>query len=318
VSWNTISVPPPAGRLGIPFVWGPMGGGQVFPRRYASYIKGHRLTQMIRTVRVRSLPYLPRLRSTVRHASLVLATNDETTTLLRRAGATDVRLFADTGIMPAIVPPEFPHRKAGPWLTVLWAGSLDPWKSLPLALEAMAAVNDLPIRLVVAGDGPMRNEWEMLVTRLGLADRVTFLGRLPWAEMCTHYQNADAFLFTSLKDSFGTVVAEAMGSGLPVLTLDHQGVARFVPDDAGIKVPVTTPDETVAGLADGLRFLQAHPEERAAMGEAAWRSARTLTWDARVHQMSEWYGDITEKTTVSDQSHMDTTRASAPNRLCLL
>jgi glycosyltransferase involved in cell wall biosynthesis len=172
---------------------------------------------------------------------------------------------------------------------LLWAGKMEARKALPLILEALAQLKDLPVELIVAGDGPMRGEWERLATSLNVRDRVQFRGRVPWTEMSQLYQTADAFVFTSLRDAFGTQVLEAMAHGLPVLTLNHQGVAAFVPDAAGIKVAVTNPRDTIAGLAQGIRRLARLPEERQGMGRAALEFAKTQTWERRTERMLQIY-----------------------------
>jgi glycosyltransferase involved in cell wall biosynthesis len=142
---------------------------------------------------------------------------------------------------------------------------------------------------MVAGDGPRRHECEMWVHRLGLDRQVRFLGFWPREKMPQLFHEADAFIFTSLRDSFGSVLLEAMAHALPILALDHQGARVFVPPEAGIKVAVTTPEETVANLAEGIRRLCRSPKTRWKMGEAGWRYARTQTWDCRAAQMSQWY-----------------------------
>jgi glycosyltransferase involved in cell wall biosynthesis len=169
---------------------------------------------------------------------------------------------------------------------------MQPRKALPLALEALAKAGEVRVKLLVAGDGEMRSLWEDCARRLHVESRVEFLGEVAWDQMPGLYQSADAFVFTSLRDSFGTQVLEAMGQALPILTLDHQGVGTFVPSEAGIKVPVTSPQQTVAGLAEGIRRLALSPEERQKMGEAAFTYAKTQTWERRAERMSEMYEEV--------------------------
>jgi glycosyltransferase involved in cell wall biosynthesis len=83
-----------------------------------------------------------------------------------------------------------------------------------------------------------------------------------------------------------------MGQGLPILTLDHQGVGTFVPPDAAIKVPVTNPRETVRGIAEGIRWLGRNPEARPRMGEAGHAYAKTQTWEKRAETMSKLYEEV--------------------------
>jgi glycosyltransferase involved in cell wall biosynthesis len=290
VSLSTISVAPVFWRLPVPFIWGPVGGGQMAPAAFRQYFGSAWWKEALRNLRLRALLLSPGFRRAVRQSAAIFVTNRETARFAELAGARRVRLLLDCGCAADRIPASLPKRARRAELTLLWAARLEHRKSLPLGLEALARVKDLPVRLLVAGGGPRRAEWEALSRALGLADRVQFLGVVPWSEMARLQQRADAFLFTSLRDSFGSVVLEAMSQGLPVVALDHQGVGSFVPPEAGIKVPVTTPGETVAALARALRRLAlATEEERQRMGAAGWAYARTQTWERRVEQMSRCY-----------------------------
>lgn len=289
VSYNVFFPPPQLYRLPIPFVWGPVGGAMTAPRAFLGYFGVHRWIEDLRNLRVGLSGRLPSFKRAVRNTALTLATNHETAEALRRAGATDVSLLLDSVprrdfLLPAPRPVE-----AKKELVLMWAGWLNPRKALGLAIEALARVQNLPVRLRVIGEGPMRHPWRKQAEALGIGGRVEFVGKVPWAEMRDQYRRSDAFLFTSLRDSSGNVVFEAMASSLPILALDHQGVGTFVPPEAGVKVPVTTPDETVKGLADGIARLAVDPELRARMGAAGWRFISEQSWDHRAEVMSGYY-----------------------------
>jgi glycosyltransferase involved in cell wall biosynthesis len=293
VSWGTLSAPPMLWRLNIPFVWGPIGGGQTAPAAFWRYFGRGWPREAIRTLRVRLLPLLPALRLAAGRSGLVLATNHETRSILDRAGAQRTRLFLDSGLPRAAIAaePAWHAGRGGP-LRLLWAGRLEPRKGLPLALQALTRVPDLSVTLDVAGDGPTRGEWQALAHALRLGDRVRFLGQVPRDHLTELFRRADAFVFSSLQDAFGSVVLEAMGHGLPVVTLDHQGVGTFVPPDAGFKVPVHRPREVVAGLGRALRQLAQSPELRRSQGLAALHFARAQAWDLRAAQATAWYEEL--------------------------
>ncbi len=297
VSWGTISAPPLLWRLPIPFVWGPIGGGQTAPPAFRRYFGQSWSSELLRTFRVKVVTRLPALRNAVRGSALILSTNTETTRALASAGATQVRPFPNIGVPEALMSlPVDERERPHEGMTLLWVGRLIPLKALPLALEALAQVErEMDVRLQVVGDGPQRAEMERLAHALGVGDRVEFVGVISFQEMPEYYRRADAFLFTSLRDTSGTVLYEAMASRLPLLTLDHQGASVIVPPEAGIKVPVTTPQETVEALAEGIRRLAQSPATRRSMGEAGWTHAQDMGWSRRAQQMILWYEEVIRK-----------------------
>lgn len=291
VSWNTVSAPPPP-LPGFPLVWGPVGGGMRAPGAFRALFGRDWPKEVLRSLRVALLPWWPGWRSKVAGVSLALATNRETLELLRRGGARRTELFLDTGVPPGFglgAPPHAP-REPGP-LRLLWAGRFEPIKALPLALRALRWVRT-PVELWVAGGGPLEGLWQEEARRLGLEDRIRFLGRLPWEKMREAFLGAHALVFTSLRDSSGAVVWEAMAHGLPVVTLDHQGVGTFLPEAAAIKVPVTTPEDTVRLLAKAIDQLAADEALRLRMAQAAWRYAQAERWDRRAERMLTLYEEV--------------------------
>lgn len=298
VSWGTVNAPPALWRIDAPFVWGPVGGGQSAPLGFRRYLGGGLLRESLRSVRRRLAPFSPGLRQAAVRSAAVLATNRETADLLRLAGCRKVGMFLDNGVLPAQVTdlrPAVPGRAAaGESLNLLWVGRIEPRKALPLALQVMAMVRDLPVTLTIAGDGPQLAECARLAEGYQLGGSVRFLGRVPRPEVDALFARSDALLFTSLQDAFGSVVLEAMAAGLPILCLDHQGVGAMVPSAAAIKVPVHTPDSAADALAEGIRLLLASPGLRQRMSAAAVDFARTETWPERVRRISHVYSRCLE------------------------
>jgi glycosyltransferase involved in cell wall biosynthesis len=287
VSWSTIAVPPPFWKLPVPAVWGPIGGGQSFPPSFISYLRYNRVKELLRTLNLLLLPYSPALRRSLANTSIVLATNIETKNLLERAGASRVLLFLDCGVDERPAPPGL--RVAREQLTLLWAGRLEPQKGLAVALRALAVSKYRESALLVAGSGSEQVQMEDLARSLGLTKRVEFLGRVPHETMEALFQSCDALVFTSLRDSFGSVVLEAMSNGLPVIALNHQGIQAFVPDDAAIKVPVKSPQQVISDLAHAFDVLGSNTQLKLAMSRAALAFAENQTWKRRAETMNELY-----------------------------
>jgi glycosyltransferase involved in cell wall biosynthesis len=294
LSWGTISAPPLLWRLPIPLVWGPVGGAQTAPPAYRRYFGSAWREEFLRTLRVHLVTKMPGLRRTVRNCALIFSTNPETTRALQGAGAREVRFHPNIGIteefLAATLSGPQPTQRD---LVILWAGRLIPIKGLALALEAFSKLDpNLPVRLRIAGDGPLKVEMQKLAQTLGITGRVEFLGAVPWLEMKRHYQEADLFLFTSLRDSSGQVLAEAMASGLPIVALDHQGVGAIVPPQAGMRVSVDNPDQTVRALTREMHRLLTSQELRESMSDAARAHAQSMSWNAHAEIMSHWYAQV--------------------------
>jgi glycosyltransferase involved in cell wall biosynthesis len=301
VSWNSISVPPLLWRTGKPFVWGPIGGGHVLPWRFLTSIGHSALREGLRNLRLRVLPWTPVLRRTVARADLLLAANDETAGALKRAGAAHVKLLPDIGVPAELLQLPNPERTANPKFTVLWAGRLLRFKGLAMFLKVAKAVQTQEVRFLVAGWG--RHEWvERDVRRLGLSDRVVLLGRLPWQELQQRYAEADLFVFTSLRDTFGTVNFEALAKGCPVMCLNHQGAGSHLPDTVAIKVPATTPQAVVQAMADHIDSLAADRGRLRRMSQAGYSFAATQQWKDRALLMEQLYRQVLARHGVNQTS----------------
>jgi glycosyltransferase involved in cell wall biosynthesis len=172
----------------------------------------------------------------------------------------------------------------------LWSGDLEPRKALSLLLKALAKLpSGVAFELRVLGEGRMERRLKRLAVQLGIGAHIAWLGRLPYREAVEQCGWADVFAFTSLRDTTGTVVLEALANGLPVVCLDHQGMHDVITEHCGIKVPVTNRHQVVDGLADALTCLARDSRRRAAMSKAAIDRARDYLWTQLSLEMLDVY-----------------------------
>lgn len=274
-------------RLGKPLIFGPVGGGQRAPKAFKQYLPNWFKAETMRNAVGWLLMHLdPNVRQTLRHASVVLATNSETADLARRMGARRVELFLDSGLPEDFFLQDYHVRQPQPTLRLLWVGRFFPRKALQLVLEALGQVSkQVQFHLTIIGFGEQEALLPGWLTEYGLDQHVTWRGQQPWPQVREALLEHDAFMFGSLRDSFASQFLEAMASGLPIITLDHQGAHDFIPDSAGLKVPVTTPAATAAALARAVEYFYHHPTEREAMGRAGYAFARTQTWGAKADHL---------------------------------
>ena len=283
VSYGSVHLPTPLWRLGVPTIFGPVGGGQTTPPSLLSYFGEEARNERRRTRITKLLPHLPSYRKAIRRMSIVLAANRNTFELVQQAGCQRVELLCDTGLRTDFFADSSRHFSASTPIRLLWVGRFLPRKGVELALDALQQATQ-HFHLTLIGDGLEEGMLRSMIAERGLEERVFWAGkRLPWLEVREAYLHHDALLFTSLRDTFGSQILEAMSLGLPVIALNLSGAQDFIPPRAGIKIDIgATAAETVERLASALnRFASVTIEERNAMSEEAWRQSRNSAWPTR-------------------------------------
>jgi glycosyltransferase involved in cell wall biosynthesis len=176
----------------------------------------------------------------------------------------------------------------------LAVGRLVPQKDYPNLFRALAHLpQDLQVRLLVAGDGPLRPQLEAMVEDLGLSSRVQLLGIRK--DVAALMAAADVFVLSSVGEPFGLVIAEAMACECIVVATDTGGV-REVLGDTGFLVP---PSDPVA-LAGALRTACTLPHADAIrLGHAArQRVVDAYSSDRALEKWRELYAQIIEDQSV--------------------
>jgi glycosyltransferase involved in cell wall biosynthesis len=159
---------------------------------------------------------------------------------------------------------------------------LTPLKRFDLLLDALAEPAAQGIRAVIAGEGEAGEALLAQRRRLGLEDRVDFVGRLDDVQLLHHLSRCRAVAFMPLDEDYGFVTVEAFAAQKAVLTCaDSGGPTELVTD--GVEGVVCPP--TAAAVADGLRRLMDDPAAAERMGRAGAARGATLRWDTTVARL---------------------------------
>jgi glycosyltransferase involved in cell wall biosynthesis len=164
---------------------------------------------------------------------------------------------------------------------LLAVGRLAKEKNLELAIEALARANDPALRLVVAGDGPHREELERFASEAGVAGATRFLGAVAREQLPDLYASADAFVMPSTSETQGLVLAEALAAGALVIAADAPQ-NRDVVGEAGWIVP---PDPRAFGRA----FAEIGVPGG---GAEARRAAQRFSIDTQIDAMEALYASL--------------------------
>lgn len=280
-------MPSGVGWIGIPFVWGPIGGStNVLPRSMREFIprRGRRYEWTRRLIQRTLRSADPFVALTRRRADVILTFTEEAQQGVPAGHRSKARPVVHIGVSPSDVPEPTIAAGTGEVLTVVSGSRLVHWKGFDLLIEGFARFigsSDAPARLLITGEGPSRPYLEGLIRSLNAEESVQLLGHLPTrADVYRVLTSADLYALPTLRDGPPVAILEAMLAGRPILCLDRGATAEMVPEGVGFKIAVHGRTQVVEDIARSLAWASAHREELAGMGEAARRHAlKTHDWD---------------------------------------
>lgn len=275
ITFGSARQPSFMGLLGIPFIFGPVAGGERAPwrLRIGCGFKGW-LKDGLRDVFNFMVQFDPLMHLTFSSATKIFITSKQTAALIPARYRNKVGVSLAVGLedeLQEYLSKVDIKQKHNQQVKVLYVGRLLCWKGLHLGLPAFARLRKKGVdaTLTLIGSGTDEKRLRNLARRLDISDAVSWI---PWSErpkVLEAYKDHDIFLFPSLHDSGGFVVLEALAAGLPVVCLDIGGPRVMATAKTGFKIPANTRQQVIQDLEEGLWCLAHDPALRASMGKAA-------------------------------------------------
>ena len=254
-------------KLGLPFVWGPIGGLEntawgLLPAMGwggAVYYASRNLINSAQRRFLRSPRYAARSAG-----SGLIAATERIARDLKSLYGVESTVISEV-VAPLELSPAAPReRRDGEALRIAWSGQHLPGKALNLLLQALAlAPARITLEVHILGDGPSRPVWTALAKQLGVDDRCIWHGHLSRKDALEIMASAHVLAITSLKDLTSTVLLEGLALGLPVIAPDHCGFSSVITQACGIRINAASAQRLTAELADALiRLAQDEPCRR--------------------------------------------------------
>lgn len=243
-----------------------------------------------RSRKSRVLPIFRRLLvEIVRRADLVITVSESTRLDVLRTLSVASQHNAKVVAIPEGVSPEYrpapKEARAAP--VILYVGRRDPYKNLPLLVEAVGRLKAGGVRARLRVVGPPDDRYPEAPRRaraLGLDADIDWVGYVTSAELLREYQQADVFCLPSRYEGFGLPVLEAMACGTPVVC-GNKGSTTEVAGEAALLVD---PDD-VNQIAQALRRVLADPETAARLRAKGLGRAAMFTWEETARRTLDAY-----------------------------
>lgn len=282
--------------LGVPCIVGPVGGCEDFPEELLP--KGALKIRLKETLR----NWMTRLHTRgwvgmrrYMHADKILASTQEMCQVFKKWGV-DSMVVSQIGMpkqQEGIQREKLPNTEEQ--VRLLFVGGILYWKGVELALQALVKLPN-NVTLHFLGSGADLSTLKAEVVRLGLENRVQFLGWVPRSEVLALYGEYDVFFYPSLHDSGAFTVIEAMAAGLPVICLDRGGPALSVTDVCGKVVTTGSRQNTIMGLIHAVEYYLQHPEMIVLHGSnGRKRIMSEYDWETKSREMLKLYESVIRK-----------------------
>ncbi len=291
VTWGSTQMGSFLYKLGIPFLFGPAGGGQEAPEMFRNYFGSSWSSEMKRS-RISGLlaKYNPGFNKMVKAARVVIASNHETEKLVKENGADRVAMFLDAALSENFYPKTFVPKQIDEEIKLLWVGRFMPRKGLLLVLDVMKELKGYRnISLTVVGDGEIKQEFLNRIEEYDLKATVTWVGKVGYNEVREFYRSHHVFFFTSFRDSCPAQLIEAMAFGMPIVTLDIHGQSLIVNEKTGFKCMADDPRKLINDLKESILKFQEDKSLITEMSNHAYAFAIKQTWRKKISDIVSKY-----------------------------
>jgi len=280
-------------KLGLPLIVGPWNGGVSTLKGFSEVMRAD--SEWIYGVRALR-GFLDRLTGCTRNTRRVLSATVATDRCLPEGVRTErmVENGVDLDLFyPGVAAPPSPQNP----LQILFVGRLIPAKGVSMLLTAAARIKaTVPLRLLIAGDGAIRESLERQMHQENLGDAVTFLGSQTQAQIVALMRQSHALCLPSVRESGGAVLLEAMACGIPLLTVANGGPGELVDEEVGLALAPDGPEALIQGLADALTDMYRQPAQWKQRGlKGRRRAERLYGWPARIQRAVDLYQTVLEE-----------------------
>lgn len=271
-------------KLGLPYVWGPVGGANNVPWQLMKHMPllGKLKLSFRNIANTIQLYTKRRLKQALKATDVLMTATSENRCKFIEVYHKDSICLPENCITGNITLNEnkFNHPQQ---YNIIVIGRLDANKSVGTFLEAMTQIKNLnKLHIDIVGDGPLKETLQHYATLHGINDIITWHGQLPRQKAVKIFNSAHLHVITSVSEGNPTTVWEAMSYGVPTMSFDHCGMHDTLCDQCGIRVPIASRyDDCVSALAKAIDKLLDHPDCFKDLAYGVIECAKRYTWHER-------------------------------------
>ncbi len=227
-------------------------------------------------------------RKTWRNAKKIIANSEDLKRTALKTNFVDHIDVIPNGVDCNLFRP-YQQKKNNEDLNLLFVGRLNKVKNIDVIIRTVAELSG--VILNIAGDGPEKENLQMLVRLLNITGKVNFLNRRSHEELKDIYNQNDIFLLLSLGEGGSNVVMEAMACGMPAIIMNTGGAENIIKGNGFVLNTLTTEI-----LTEKINYFIKNKEKIIEMGRRSRDIAESFSWESTAKQYSKIYYDLVSST----------------------
>ena len=293
ITWVT----PPAFLFKIPFVWGPIGGGDVIPFRFLKRMQFRAITQELIYILINNLRKISILSYLTKNKSSSIIFRNESVKkvfLNKKSRKGSVVSETATSILELSKNKEIEEN-----LYAICVGRMNYWKGFILAVEGFHSyLSQGGIgTLELFGDGPEKNRIEQYIHSNNLQKHIIIRGFVDNEIILNRMKESNVLIHPSFRDGGSWAIMEAMSNGLPVVCLNASGPKDMVTKNCGLLIDVKSYSQVKMDIGSGLlQLLNDKNKYKQLSNNAIIRIDQEYNWNTRGKQIKEIYESVFEST----------------------
>ena len=276
-------------------VWGPIGGMHVSPWKMLPYIGlyGCIYYGMRNLLNIVDMHLKRRPAKMARYCRTLIAATQDAHDAAKTLWNRESIIIPEAGMLDGSLCSNVQIHPRGNKLKIAWSGNHTPAKALNFLIDALTLCkNKDDVELHILGDGVYSQRWKKLAEKYNVEKNVVWHGRKPRNEALDIMKGCDLFCITSLADLTSTVLLEALSCALPVISFDLFGFSNVITSSCGIKIKVSSKEETEKKLALAIDYIFENESVRLQLSNGALKRAQDFLWTKKIQMVNEIYHKI--------------------------
>lgn len=298
ITFGSIWMPTFLPFFNVPFIWGPVGGGDGEPQSFIKILPyKQRVIQWIRLLMKKTAFLNPFILISSFRAKSILLRSKDSINILPKNCRSKASVIIESAIEPHIFNFTENKLRSNGKIHLISTGRLMPSKNIICAVRSLMFVPDhYNISYTIIGSGSEKNKIENEIQKYNQQNRIRIISEIPRIEVLNALSQADIFLFPSLREGGSWALMEAMTIGLPVICLKWSGMEIVTDDNCAVRLPVTNPEQMPKDMAAAIRKLIDDQHLRKKMGlEGKARIKKEFNWDSKGEFMEKLFDDLDKK-----------------------